>query len=75
MVPYNLEPTYGALISEENRDAAFEWLRQRNEADIIKNTVTVRFNREQDNEAKALVDDLIEERNGPEQKSEVHPGT
>ena len=70
-----LKATYGARISEENRDAAFEWLRQRNEADIIKNTVTVRFNREQDNEAKALVDDLILRQMTPEQKSEVHPGT
>jgi hypothetical protein len=70
-----LKPTYGARISEENRDAAFEWLRQRNEADIIKNTVTVRFNREQDNEAQALVDDLILRQMTPEQKSEVHPGT
>ena len=70
-----LKPTYGARISEDNRDAACEWLRQRNEADIIKNTVTVRFNREQDNEAKALVDDLILRQMTPEQKSEVHPGT
>ena len=70
-----LKATYGARISEENREDAFEWLRKRNEADIIKNTVTVRFNREQDNEAKALVDDLILRQMTPEQKSEVHPGT
>ena len=70
-----LKPTYGARISEENREDAFEWLRKRNEADIIKNTVTVRFNREQDNEAKALVDDLILRKMTPEQKSEIHPGT
>ena len=70
-----LKATYGARISEENRDAAFEWLRKRNEADIIKNTVTVRFNREQDNEAKALVADLVKKEMVPEQKSEVHPGT
>ena len=70
-----LKATYGARISEENREDAFEWLRKRNEADIIKNTVTVRFNREQDNEAKALVDDLILKKMTPEQKSEIHPGT
>ena len=70
-----LKATYGARISEDNRDDAFEWLRARNEADIIKNTVTVRFNREQDNEAQALVDDLVQRQMSPEQKSEVHPGT
>ncbi len=53
-----LKPTYGARIPKDKEEDAFEWLRQRNEADLIKNTVTVRFNKEQDNEAKALVDDL-----------------
>tara|TARA_R110000824_G_scaffold78110_6_gene197297 strand:- start:3923 stop:4498 length:576 start_codon:yes stop_codon:yes gene_type:complete len=70
-----LKATYGARISEDNRDDAFEWLRVRNEADIIKNTVTVRFNREQDNEAQALVDDLVQRQMSPEQRSEVHPQT
>ena len=71
----SLKATYGARISEENRASAFEWLRQRNEADIIKNTVSVRFNREQDNEAQAFVEDLLKRKLEPEQKSEVHPGT
>ena len=70
-----LKPTYGASISKAKEEAAFEWLRQRNEADLIKNTVTVRFNKEQDNEAKALVDDLRKKHMEPEQASTIHPGT
>ena len=70
-----LEPTCGARIPTARKDEAYEWLRQHGEADIIKNTVTVRFNREQDNEANALVDDLMQRQFMPEQKSEIHPGT
>ena len=70
-----LKPTYGARIPKDKEEAAFEWLRQRNEADLIKNTVTVRFNKEQDNEAKALVDDLRKKHMEPEQASTIHPGT
>ena len=49
-----IKPTYGARISKDNEDKAFEWLRSRNEGDLIKNTITCRFNKEQDNEASAL---------------------
>ena len=70
-----LKATYGARIPKDKEEDAFEWLRQRNEADLIKNTVTVRFNKEQDNEAKALVDDLRKRHMEPEQASTIHPGT
>ena len=71
----SLKPTYGARIPKDKEQAAFEWLRQRNEADLIKNTVTVRFNKEQDNEARALVEDLRGKDMQPEQASTIHPGT
>ena len=67
----SLTPTYGARIPKDKEQAAFEWLRQRNEADLIKNTVTVRFNKEQDNEARALVEDLRKKELQPEQKSTI----
>ena len=71
----SLKATYGARIPKDKQDEAYEWLRVRNESDIIKNTVTVRFNKEQDNEANALVDDLMKRQLMPQQDSSIHPGT
>jgi len=70
-----VKETYGARISEEKKDKAFAWLRAKGESDIIKNTVTVRFGKEKDNEAQSLIEDLIKKQWEPEQKQEVHTAT
>ena len=70
-----IKPTYGARISNDNEDKAFQWLRARNEGDLIKNTITCRFNKEQDNEASALFDDLTKRKLQPERKAEIHAAT
>lgn len=70
-----IKPTYGARISKDNEEKAFEWLRSRNEGDLIKNTITCRFNKEQDNEASALFHDLQKRQLQPERKAEIHSAT
>jgi len=70
-----IKEIYGARISKDNEAAAFDWLRSRGEGDIIKNTVTVRFGKEKDNEAQALVEELRSKAWEPEQKQEVHAST
>ena len=62
-------------IKKDNEEKAYAWLRKHGEGDIIKNTVTVRFGIEKDNEAKALVDELTEKQWEPERKEDIHPGT
>jgi hypothetical protein len=51
----DVKPFYSASIKEENRAQAFEWLRQHGYDDIIKNTVSVRFGRNEDR----LCEDLL----------------
>ena len=70
-----IKETYGARIKKSDEAKAFDWLRAHGEGDIIKNTVTVRFGKEQDNEAMALVDELRSKHWEPEAKQEVHAGT
>ena len=70
-----IKQTYGARISEDNRANAFAWLRAKGEGDLIKNTISVRFGKKEDNEAMALLDDLIKRKMEPEQKEEVHAST
>jgi hypothetical protein len=43
-----VRPTYGAHIKAENRETAFDWLRQNGFDDIIKNTVSCNFGRGED---------------------------
>lgn len=64
-----------ASISEENKDAAFGWLRQNGLDDIIKNDVTVSFGKGQDNQAKNAVGILQEQGFDPEIKTHIHPMT
>jgi len=46
-----VRPIYGASISPNNREAAFNWLRDNGLGDLIKNEVTVSFGRNEDNKA------------------------
>ena len=71
----DIKETYGARIKKADEEKAFDWLRAHGEGDIIKNTVTVRFGKEKDNEAKALVDELTKKQWEPERKEDIHPGT
>jgi len=66
---------YGASIPIEKREAAFNWLRNNDLGDIIKNEVTVSFGRNEDNKAADYAA-LAQERGfQPTQKLKVEPMT
>jgi hypothetical protein len=46
-----VKPVYGASISAEKKEEAFNWLRSEGLGDLIKNEVTVSFGRNEDNKA------------------------
>lgn len=70
-----VKPFYGATIKEENRAQAFEWLRKHGFDDIIKNTVSVRFGRNEDDLCARLLN-LLREQNYPvEQAQKIEPST
>jgi hypothetical protein len=49
-----VKPIYGASISPERKEEAFNWLRINGLGDLIKNEVTVSFGRNEDNKANCL---------------------
>ena len=49
-----IKKIYGASIPIEKREAAFNWLRNNDLGDIIKNEITVSFGRNEDNKAGRL---------------------
>jgi hypothetical protein len=66
---------YSARISEDKRDEAFQWLGDNGFGDIIKNTVSVSFGREEDNSAKKLAEELEGNGFSTAQKKWVEPMT
>ena len=70
-----VRPIYGASISPNNREAAFNWLRDNGLGDLIKNEVTVSFGRNEDN--KAVEYTVLAQGQGyqPIQKLKVAPMT
>lgn len=66
---------YSARISEDKRDEAFQWLNNNGFGDIVKNTVSVSFGREEDDSAKKLVDNLEDNGYSTAQKKWVEPMT
>jgi len=70
-----LKNFYGASIKDENRAVAFEWLREHGYDDIIKNTVSVRFGRGEDELCEGLLN-LLRQNNYPvDQAQKVEPAT
>ena len=53
----------------------FNWLRENNHGDLIKNNVSLTFGRNQDNEAKSIVDDLRKKGHNVKQAEKVEPMT
>ena len=66
---------YGGYISKPNRDAAYEWLRENNYDDIIKNIIAVQFGRGEDQEAEKYLKILEGHGLLPEQNTSIHPST
>ena len=67
--------SYKAHISEANKEAAYNWLRNNGLGDIIKNEISVSFGRNEDNKAADYAN-LAQERGfQPTQKMKVEPMT
>ena len=70
-----IKKIYGASIPQEHQGAAFQWLRDNDLGDIIKNDITVTFGRGEDNKAAEYA--VLAQGQGyePVQKIGVHPQT
>ena len=66
---------YKGSISRDKEAEAFGWLEENGHGDLIKNIVSVRFGKGENESASRLIDDL--EQNGlvPDQKRKVEPMT
>ncbi len=70
-----VKPIYGASISPDKKEEAFNWLRNNGLGDLIKNEVTVSFGRNEDNKASQYA--ILAQGRGyqPIQKLKVEPMT
>ena len=70
-----IKEIYSATIPIDKRDGAFNWLRNNDLGDLIKNEITVSFGRNEDNKAREYAN--LAESNGyqPQQKLKVEPMT
>ena len=66
---------YSARITPDTRETAFDWLRENNFADLIKNTVSVSFGRDEDDAALNLLNELDGKGMNTAQKEWVEPMT
>jgi len=70
---------YSTRITERNKEAAHQWLRDNGHGDIIKNQVSVSFGKGEDDtalETMALLKEFLQkDGNTPTQKESVHPST
>ena len=67
--------SYKAHISEANKEAAYNWLRNNGLGDIIKNEISVSFGRNEDNKAADYADLAKGQGFQPTQKMKVEPMT
>ena len=70
-----VKPFYSARIPVSRTEEAFTWLRSNGHGDLIKNNVMLSFGRNQDNEAKSLVEDLRSKGHTVKQTEKVEPMT
>ena len=71
----DVKKIYGASIPIEKREAAFNWLRNNDLGDIIKNEITVSFGRNEDNKASDYATLAQGQGYQPAQKLKVEPMT
>ena len=71
----DVKPFYSATISVQNKDKAYNWLRQNGLGDIIKNEISVSFGRNEDNKAADYAALAKGRGYQPTQKLKVEPMT
>ena len=70
-----VKTNYSATITQANKEAAFNWLRENGLGDIIKNEISVSFGRNEDNKAADYADLAKGQGFEPQQKLKVEPMT
>ena len=70
-----VKTNYSASITQANKEKAFNWLRENNLGDIIKNEILVSFGRNEDNKAADYADLAKGQGFQPTQKMKVEPMT
>ena len=70
-----VKTNYSATITQANKEAAFNWLRQNGLGDIIKNEISVSFGRNEDNKAADYAELAKGQGFEPTQKLKVEPMT
>ena len=71
----SVKPIYSASIPKDRKDEAFQWLRDHEFGDLVKNNVTVTFARGEDDKAKKFVDLCMSKNFTPSQLEKVEPMT
>ena len=66
---------YSATIPVANRERAYQWLRENDLGDLIKNEITVSFGRGEDDKASEYTNLAESKGYQPSQKMTVHTGT
>jgi len=70
-----VKTNYSATITQANKEAAFNWLRENGLSDIIKNEISVSFGRNEDNKAADYAELAKGQGLEPQQKLKVEPMT
>ena len=70
-----VKTNYSATITQANKEAAFNWLRENGLGDIIKNEISVSFGRNEDNKAADYAELAKGQGLDPTQKLKVEPMT
>ncbi len=70
-----VKTNYSATITQANKEAAFNWLRENGLGDIIKNEISVSFGRNEDNKAADYAELAKGQGLAPTQKMKVEPMT
>ena len=71
----SVKPIYSASIPRDRREEAFQWLRDHEFGDLVKNNVTVTFGRGEDADAKEFMNLCGSQGYAPDQLEKVEPMT
>jgi len=71
----DVKKTYSCTVKKDSVESAYNWLRENELGDLIKNEVAVQFGKGEDNKAEQLLSLAVQEGYEPSQKQKVEPMT
>ena len=74
-ISVEVKPFYSARIPSSKSEEAFAWLRDNGHGDLIKNIVSIRFGKGENDSAEKLISSLEQDGLYPDQKRKVEPMT